>query len=78
MLALDNATMILLATISSLTLIGLALIYRPLVLDTFDPGFLSSVSRARAWTHAAFLALIALNLVAGFQALGTLLAVGAI
>jgi len=76
-LALDNATMILLASISSLTLIGLAVIYRPLVMDTLDPGFLSSVSRAGAWTHAAFLALIALNLVAGFQALGTLLAVGA-
>ncbi|WP_298428602.1 metal ABC transporter permease [Rhodoblastus sp.] len=76
-LALDNATMILLASISSLTLVGLALIYRPLVMDTLDPGFLSSVSRAGAWTHAAFLALIALNLVAGFQALGSLLAVGA-
>ena len=76
-LALDNSALILLASISSLTLIGLALIYRPLVLDTLDPGFLSSVSRAGAWTHAAFLGLIALNLVAGFQALGTLLAVGA-
>ncbi len=76
-LALDNSALILLATISSLTLIGLALIYRPLVMDTLDPGFLSSVSGAGAWTHAAFLGLIALNLVAGFQALGTLLAVGA-
>ena len=76
MLALDNATLILLAAISSLTLIGLALIYRPLVLETLDPGFLASVSGAGAWTHAAFLALIALNLVGGFFALGTLLAVG--
>jgi zinc/manganese transport system permease protein len=48
-----------------------------LVLDTLDPGFLSSVSRAGPWTHAVFLALVALNLVAGFHALGTLLAVGA-
>ncbi len=40
-LALDNSALILLATISSLTLIGLALIYRPLVMDTLDPGFLS-------------------------------------
>jgi zinc/manganese transport system permease protein len=76
-LALDNAALFLLATISSLTMVGLALIYRPLVLDTLDPGFLSSVSGAGAWTQAAFLGLIALNLVAGFQALGTLLAVGA-
>jgi zinc/manganese transport system permease protein len=76
-LALDDPTMILLASVSSLTLAGLALIYRPLVMDTLDPGFLSSVSRSGAWTHAAFLALVALNLVAGFHALGTLLAVGA-
>ncbi len=75
-LALDDATLILLAAISSLTLVGLALIYRPLVLETLDPGFLASVSRAGAWTHAAFLALVALNLVGGFFALGTLLAVG--
>jgi zinc/manganese transport system permease protein len=76
-LALDNATMILLASIASVTLFGLAVIYRPLVMDTLDPGFLGSVSSAGAWTHAAFLALVALNLVAGFHALGTLLAVGA-
>ena len=76
-LALDDATLLLLASISSLTLFGLALIYRPLVMDTLDPGFLASVSGAGAWTHAGFLALVALNLVAGFHALGTLLAVGA-
>ena len=76
-LALDDATLILLAAISSLTLVGLALIYRPLVLETLDPGFLASVSRAGAWTHTAFLGLVALNLVGGFFALGTLLAVGA-
>jgi zinc/manganese transport system permease protein len=76
-LALDDATMLLLASIASLTLIGLAVIYRPLVMDTLDPGFLSTVSGAGAWTHAVFLAFVALNLVAGFHALGTLLAVGA-
>lgn len=76
-LALDDATMLLLASIASITLIGLATIYRPLVMDTLDPGFLSSVSGAGAWTQAAFLAFVALNLVAGFHALGTLLAVGA-
>jgi zinc/manganese transport system permease protein len=34
------------------------------------------VSRAGGPTHIVFLALVALNLVGGFQALGTLLAVG--
>ncbi len=75
-LALDDATLILLASISSLTLLGLALLYRPLVLETVDPSFLSSVSRAGAPTQLIFLAIVVMNLVAGFNALGTLLAVG--
>ncbi len=75
-LALDNATLILLAAISSLTLFGLAALYRPLVLETVDPLFLASVSRSGGPTQIAFLVLVVMNLVAGFQALGTLLAVG--
>ena len=54
----------------------LAVIYRPLVLECVDPGFLRSVSRAGAPAHIAFLALVVMNLVGGFHALGTLLAVG--
>ena len=53
-----------------------ALLYRPLVLETVDPSFLSSVSRAGAPTQLIFLAIVVMNLVAGFNALGTLLAVG--
>ena len=75
-LALDDATLILLAAIASLTLAAFALLYRPLVMETLDPGFLRSVSPSGALTHLAFLALLALNLIAGFHALGTLLAVG--
>ena len=37
---------------------------------------LHSVSRSGGPAHIAFLALVVMNLVAGFQALGTLLAVG--
>ena len=54
----------------------LALIYRPLVIECVDPGFMRSVSRAGAPAHLAFLALVVINLVSGFHALGTLLAVG--
>ncbi len=75
-LALDDATLILLAAIASVTLAGLALLYRPLSMETVDPGFLASVSRAGGPTQIVFLALVVLNLVGGFQALGTLLAVG--
>ncbi|MEJ0091942.1 MAG: metal ABC transporter permease [Methylocella sp.] len=75
-LALDDATLLLLASISTLTLIGLALLYRPLVMETVDPGFLASVGRAGGPTQIIFLTLVVLNLVGGFHALGTLLAVG--
>jgi zinc/manganese transport system permease protein len=75
-LALDDPTLLLIAAIASITLVVLALIYRPLVLECVDPGFLRSVSRAGAPVHLAFLGLVVLNLVGGFHALGTLLAVG--
>ena len=54
----------------------LAVIYRPLVIECVDPVFLRTVSRAGAPAHLAFLALVVINLVNGFHALGTLLAVG--
>ena len=75
-LALDDATLLLLAGVASITLIVMALILRPLILDSVDPGFLRSVSRSGAPVHMLFVALVVLNLVAGFHALGTLLAVG--
>jgi len=75
-LGLDAATLVLIAAISTLSLLILALIWRPLVLECVDPGFLRSISRAGAPVHIAFLGLVVLNLVGGFQALGTLLAVG--
>src|ERR1700754_594700 len=75
-LALDDPTLVLIAGNATLTLIVLALIYRPLVIECVDPGFLRSVSRAGGPAHLAFLALVVINLVSGFHALGTLLAVG--
>ncbi len=75
-LALDDAALLLIASIASFTLLVLAMIYRPLVLECVDPTFLRSVSGAGAPTHLIFLGLVVLNLVGGFHALGTLLAVG--
>src|SRR5258708_7243827 len=77
-LALDDPTLFLIAAISSLSLVVLALIWRPLGLECVDPNFLRSVSRAGGPAHIAFLALVVMNLVGGFHALGTLLAVGLI
>ena len=45
-------------------------------METVDPGFLASVGRAGGPTQIIFLTLVVLNLVGGFHALGTLLAVG--
>jgi len=75
-LAVDDPALLLIVSITTVTLIVLALIWRPLVLECVDPGFLRSVSRAGGPAHIAFLALVVMNLVGGFQALGTLLAVG--
>lgn len=75
-LALDNATLIVIASFTTASLFVLALIWRPLVLECVDPGFLRSVSGSGGAVHLSFLALLVLNLVAAFHALGTLLAVG--
>jgi zinc/manganese transport system permease protein len=75
-LAMDDQTLLVVAFNATLTLVVLAVIYRPLVIESVDPLFLRTVSRAGALAHLAFLALVVVNLVNGFQALGTLLAVG--
>ena len=75
-LALDDAALILLCSIASLSTLALAVAFRPLVLECADPNFLRSVSGLSAVTHFTFLALVVLNLVGGFHALGTLMAVG--
>jgi zinc/manganese transport system permease protein len=75
-LALDDETLVLIAGVATVSLLTLALIWRPLVLESVDAGFLRSVSRSGGPAHITFLVLVALNLVGGFQALGTLLAVG--
>lgn len=75
-LALDDAALILLCSIASLSVLILALLFRPLVLECADPQFLRSVSGLSAVTHFTFLSLVVANLVGGFHALGTLMAVG--
>ncbi len=75
-LAMDDQTLLVIAANATITLVVLAVIYRPLVIESVDPMFLRTVSRAGAPAHLIFLALVVINLVNGFQALGTLLAVG--
>lgn len=75
-LALDDASLMLLAGFASFTLLGLAAGLRLLVLECCDPTFLRSTGRWSGPTHYGFMVLVVVNLVASFHALGTLMAVG--
>ena len=77
-LGLNDAALMLLAGVSTLTLATLAVFYRALVLDTLDPMFLRQTNAMGEAIPFLFLTLVVLNLVAGFHALGTLMAVGLI
>jgi zinc/manganese transport system permease protein len=75
-LAVDMRTLTFIAAVSSATLLVVAAIYRPLAVDSFDPGFLEAVGGRGGVYRAIFVTLLVLNLVASFQAFGTLLAIG--
>lgn len=75
-LALDDATLILLAAATSISLLALAVIFRALVLESVDPTYARLMNAGGAYTNILFLSLVVINLVAGFHALGTLLSVG--
>ena len=64
------------AGVASVSTLTMSLIFRTLVIECFDPVFARSVGAGGAWVHAIFMGLVVLNLVAAFQALGTLMAVG--
>jgi zinc/manganese transport system permease protein len=75
-LAVDDFGLLLVAGVTTVTVLTLAAIYRPLLVECFDPDFLRSVAGEGGRYHMVFLILVVLNLVAAFQALGTLMAVG--
>jgi len=75
-LAVDDATLLGMAGAASVTLPALAVIWRPLILESLDPGFTAAAGlRGGVW-HLAFLSLVVLCVVSGFVALGTLMSVG--
>lgn len=75
-LAIDAESLLLIAGASSFTLLGLGVIWRPLMVECFDPVFLRSMGGRGGWVHQFFMLLVVLTLVSAFQALGTLMAVG--
>ena len=75
-LAVDDAALFGMTGVASVTLPVLALIWRPLVLESFDPGFMAATGGRGAVWHLIFLVLVVLCVVSGFVALGTLMSVG--
>ncbi|WP_416192124.1 metal ABC transporter permease [Neisseria sp. CCUG12390] len=75
-LAVDVPALTMIAVAASVTAVVLAVIYRPLVLESIDPLFLKAVNGKGGFWHVLFLVLVVMNMVAGFQALGTLMSVG--
>lgn len=75
-LGVDREGLLMVAGVASVSVLLLAAMYRGLVLESFDPVFLGAAGR-RGWLwQQGFLMLVVINLVAGFQTLGTLMAVG--
>jgi zinc/manganese transport system permease protein len=75
-LAVNVKALVLIASISTATMLIVATLYRPLAVESFDPAFLRAVGGGGGAFRAIFIALVVLNLVASFQAFGTLLAIG--
>lgn len=75
-LALDDETLLLLGVIATISLFSLAVLYRPLVFECVDPNLLPRQSCWGGIAHFGFMGLLVINLVAGFHALGTLMAIG--
>ncbi len=75
-LAIDTPTLCLMGGVTTVTLCILSVVWRPLVMECVDPGFMRLVGGRGGACHMLFLFLVVLNLVSGFEALGTLMAVG--
>lgn len=80
-LAIDNLALGLALAVAILVPIGLAIIYRPLLIDTLDPQFLRR-SGGPVWAgplaQGIFFGLLGLSTVASFHALGALMSIGLI
>ncbi|MFV8834723.1 metal ABC transporter permease [Aquisalimonas sp.] len=76
LLAVDDAALLLVATVATGTVVALALFFRALVTESLDPEYLRACGSPGGLYHGLFLGLVVINLVAGFHALGTLMAVG--
>ncbi|TDX29562.1 zinc/manganese transport system permease protein [Modicisalibacter xianhensis] len=75
-LAVDTTALLLIAAVSTVTVLLLATMFRALVMECLDPLFLRGQGVRPGLIQGMFLGLVVINLTAGFQTLGTLMAVG--
>lgn len=75
-LSVDSQSLFIMGILTTITLLILSIIIRPLMIECFDPLFFKSMGGKGAKYHILLLILVVLNLVSGFQALGTLLSLG--
>ena len=75
-LAMDASALLLLAVVAGVTVLALFIARWALLAQVIDPLFLRARGGHSTLWHVVFLMLVVLNLVAGFQAMGTLMAVG--
>lgn len=74
--ALDRQGLLLAAVAATATLMAMAFFIRGFIAETADPNFMRAVGADGKWLHLLLMALVALNLVAGFRAFGALMTVG--
>lgn len=75
-LAMDASALLLLAVVAGVTVLALFIARWALLAQVIDPLFLQTRDGRSTLWHVVFLMLVVFNLVAGFQAMGTLMAVG--
>ena len=75
-LAVDTTALLLIAAVCTATVLLLAVMFRALVMECLDPLFLRGQGMRPGLIQGLFLGLVVINLTAGFQTLGTLMAVG--
>lgn len=72
----DQATLVSMAVLGTIVIIGSLVLYRPLLALAFSPAKAETLAMSPRFTHAALLVLIATAVIGSFQAVGTLLVFG--
>jgi len=74
--SVDANMLVVMGVVTSVTLFVLAIIWRPLVVESFDPVFMHSVRGRGGFYHVIYMMLLVLNMVEGYRMVGTMMAAG--